>query len=371
MWMNARDAAFFAILRAEKGEAYIEESLSSFEDHALAYEIASGVMRMRRLLDFQAKLLAPKLPAKLKEKICLRMGLYQLFYLTRMPDHAIIFETVELAKRVCGPLFAKFLNAMLRKCGRTMTTLPDDLPTRYSYSDYFVDSLLKTHAKKEVEALLQAGNSKPPLFARKRPGVVFEELDSFIDSPEYYIQNPTQALLLAKLAEKISPPSTILDLCAAPGGKTLLLHDLFPHAQLSANDISENRLQRLSQNLLKYGVQASVSCKDATKDSFGQQYDLVVVDAPCSNSGVLYKCPEARWRLEKDETLHIQQTQKNILQAASKLVKKGGYLWYLTCSILPQENEEVVLASFPEAIHFTELPRPTGFEGGFAALISF
>ena len=381
--ITSREAAFLSLM---KGDAFIDETVElfalSFLDRALAYEIAAGTMRMKRWLDAAAKRLTKtgKLPEKRRERLLLEMALYQCYFLTRMPLHAICNEMVELAKKYTSSHFASFLNAIIRKVDRTAIPKSDELPIEHSYPDYFVTTLINTYGKEAAVTILQAGNRALPLFARKRPScgceIVEEALQTIINDPNYYIQNPSQPSLMKKLTETLpTPPLRILDLCAAPGGKTVLLHDLFPKAHIVCNDISEGRLSKLRENLSKYGIEAEVSCQNGQNATFSEAFDLIVIDAPCSASGVLYKCPEARWRIEKSEIEALQKKQKDLLKHASSLLKKTGTLWYMTCSILPQENEQVIQWMGQESmkrIHtqHIQLPNSDGFEGGFAASIS-
>ena len=384
--INPRSAAFLSLI---KTDVFIDETIDSFElsplDRTLAYEIASGTLRMKRWLDFAAKQLTKtgKLPEKRKERLLLEMALYQCYFLTRMPLFAIANEMVELAKKYSSRHFASFLNAIIRKIDRTSLPYSEEFATQLSYSDYFTATLIERYGKKAAEELLRALNIAPPLFARKRPTkeciIIKDSVQSIIDDPHYYIQNPTQPALMKLLAENLpSTPKHVLDLCAAPGGKTIMAYDLFPEAHIVCNDISEKRLQKLRENIEKYAIEAEISCQLGEKAVFPNRFDLIIVDAPCSASGVLYKCPEARWRIEKESIKELQNKQKALLKHASTLLTKGGTIWYMTCSILPQENEEVVhwmqqesdFSSLAIKTMHTQLPNESGFEGGFCCAMS-
>ncbi len=129
-------------------------------------------------------------------------------------------------------------------------------------------------------------------------------------------------------------------MAASPGGKSILLADFFPKAELFANDITEKKVKILQENFAKYGIKASISVGDGAEFESNIKFDLVIVDAPCSNSGCLYKCPEARWRLTKEDLAAYILLQKKLLQSARKLVSDEGFIIYSTCSILPEENKQ-------------------------------
>jgi 16S rRNA (cytosine967-C5)-methyltransferase len=195
-------------------------------------------------------------------------------------------------------------------------------------------------------------------------GVFEGDLSTITQRSDCTIQNVTQAQLMQRLAQGVqTAPKRILDLCAAPGGKTLMLRDLYPDAWILANDISAKRLERLHENQRKYGMAQQISCLAASDLQTDQLFDLVVVDAPCSNSGVLHKRPEARWRL--DQPNNLQETQRELLTQARRLLAPGGVIWYLTCSILSCENQQIT--GQPGQLI---LPNSEGWDGGYAAQVA-
>ncbi|MEI8365729.1 MAG: hypothetical protein WCF65_04840 [Parachlamydiaceae bacterium] len=204
------------------------------------------------------------------------------------------------------------------------------------------------------------------------------EMSAIAAMPEIYIQNATSVALIADLAERTAKPKRILDLCASPGGKLLATHDTFPEAELFANDLSEEKILRLSQNLTKYGVKAHLSCGPGENYTSDVRFDVIILDVPCSNSGVLNKRAEARWRLapEMIEALHVKQ--RALIAHAQTLLAPGGVIWYITCSILKSENEamiaEIASQTSPKLqVQFsrTILPNTDGWDGGFAALFHY
>lgn len=401
--VTAREAAFLALVALSKEGKFLSDSLEEWrqntgpsdQDDRLAQEIANGACRMALLLDEYALQLNPKgrLSLKGKEKALLRTALYQFVFLDRVPSFAITDETVKIGKKYCHPSFVSFLNMLLRKASTQPLEPPSELHKRYSYPPYFVDALIKERGKEEGEAILAYGNHPAPLTIRIRPVVSESELEEkklklFSQEPRFawipsrheitqlsqwiggYIQNWTPAFLMHKLF-KGQNPHTILDLCASPGGKLLLAHDLFPHAHLTGNDVSSDKLCKIQENLAKYHVQAIVTTQPGERWQGNQKFDLIIIDAPCSNSGVLHKRPEARWRLSEESTAAHVALQKALILHAKTLLNPNGEIWYMTCSILQAENSGVT-HSVRMNVVAEELVLPNGVEkdGGYGAILT-
>jgi 16S rRNA (cytosine967-C5)-methyltransferase len=464
--INAREAAFLAVLASLKEECFAKDFLEHWQsrshpspaDFHLAHEIAYGTIRMALALDQLAIQLSSrkKLSLKVKEKALLRTALYQYFYMGK-PIYAIANETLEIAKRHCHPIFQSFLNASLRRlpdlslknsCGESAA----ELVSYYSYPLFFVEQLLSDYGLEKTKQILEAGNKPPPLMFRLREPLSFpldcslihkdppiailnqmDQIQAVAKSPQCYIQNITPARLLWNFSRNIqSAPKKILDMCAAPGGKLLSLHDYFPSSQLFGNDINEKKLGKLKENCQKYGIQASLTCFKGEEYPSNGTFDLIVLDVPCSNTGVLNKRPEARWRLyqhqvenshfdsarqsqieasrsergsssrrgkgdEKDQfgkavasqnrnfqldaginpsfLNQLEMTQKNLLTHAKQLLSPSGEIWYMTCSILKQENEQMAawvskelgLKILHEELY---LPNEMGWDGGYACRLA-
>lgn len=359
--MDSRHAALVALLAWQEKKTFLWESLERIKEKGslegrdlnFAYELCCGTMRQLRLLDSYALKICQKLPKKPLERMLLRLGLYQRLFCQNIPAHAVVHSMVELAKKKAHAPFASFLNALLRK---ELVLLPD-MP---SYTDYFIEVLEKAYGKEKAHDMLERGNLPTPLSSQR-----YGNAD--------YIQNITQVELLTAQASRLaSPPKKILDLCSAPGGKTLLLHRLFPKATLVANELSSNKIALLEENFKKHACPASISCQDGTSYVWDEPFDLILVDAPCSNSGVLYKCPEARWRIEKEEIAKLNETQLSLLNGAATNLAPHGIIWYQTCSVLPQENEELIQKSLLSLVTppLLQLPDENGHEGGFSCCLT-
>lgn len=387
--MNSRKTAFLALCAVHREEGAFLSHFLPPEDH-LAREIALGTERRLLTLDHLAQKLAARgeLNLKLKEKMLLRMAIYQHIFMDRIPPHALVNETVKLAKEFCNFRFVNFLNAALRKLVGETWALPEgetaeQLALKHSYPVFFIQKLLAEYGASQTLPILEVLNQPSPLTVRQRFAkeltvlqVDSSQVTDYAQDPKFYFQSLTQAHLMWELARtQKSAPKRILDLCSAPGGKLIALSEYFPEAKLFANDLSEKRLQKLSANLQKYAVSAELSCHPAEQYPEGHLFDLILLDVPCSNSGVLHKRPEARWRLTEEKLKAVNATQWACLQKAKRLLAPGGQLWYMTCSILSDENEKMVQRavrelSFKQTDHlFKHLPSSDGKEGGFATIL--
>ncbi|MCP5507420.1 MAG: hypothetical protein H7A37_03850 [Chlamydiales bacterium] len=384
---TARDAAYHALLAFYRKGTFLNDTLNDWRaaakpasrDERLAYELAAGCCRMSLRLDCHITQLPTEKPPQLKrkERTILHLALYQHLFMERIPSHALVNEAVALAKRHCHTTFVKFLNAILRKLPDTTFSPPSSTHQRLSYPEEFVNMLTADYGASQAVACLEAMNCPPIIQARRRADnavITVEDLDSIAQSRDYYIQNSTPIALISGLAEKTKTPSTLLDLCASPGGKLLLAHDLYPQAQLFANDVSQQKLHRLQENLQKYNVAATLFCSRGEDLQTEQKYDLIILDVPCSNSGVLNKRPEARWRQQNSHVEEICLLQKQLLENAATLLNPEGTIWYLTCSILKKENEEQMLwaeknLGAKTILQKTILPDTEGADGGYSCLL--
>jgi 16S rRNA (cytosine967-C5)-methyltransferase len=335
-------------------------------------------MRMTATLDHQARQLTTtgKLRLKLKDKVLLRMALYQYQYMDKVPLYALADETMKIAKKECHPHSQRFLNAALRQLESAVLTLPEDLSSRYSFPEYFVQELQKDYGD-QTEVILDQLNQPPSVVARKTgtlpPTFVAVDHPKLVsESPNLYIQNPSPANLLFSLL-KDSQATRVLDLCAAPGGKTLLARDLFPKAELWANDLAQAKRVKMEENFHRLGLDCTITHQAGESYQSDHLFDLIIVDAPCTNTGVLHKRPEARWRLSPESTSQLVDLQVALLSHAASLLSPNGKIAYLTCSILKSENEGVVqLLEEKKMVRCvtqrTILPEKD-LDGGFGALL--
>lgn len=379
--LNPREAAFSALKDFLKDEVFLSESLSKWKtetkkkipskDFHLAEEIAYGTCRRLLSLEYLACQISgkKKLKLKVKEKALLYSALYQHFFMDRVPLFAIANESVLIAKKHCYVTFANFLNAILRKLENQSYFLPENdsiesLTIRYSLPKFVVKKLIGDYEIGTVKKIFTTSNIPSKTTVRVRDQISalpegltmldgesesFAQLDDssqlhlITSSPSFYIQNSTPYLMMKRLSETVNHPiKSIIDLCASPGGKTLAAHEFYPDATIVSNDVSEEKIVKLQENLAKYNIPATTSISHAEEISTDQKFDLVIIDAPCSNSGVLNKRPEARWRLSKDNLNELLKIQTAIFEKGVSLLNPGGKIWYLTCSILKMENEQLI-----------------------------
>jgi len=408
-FVSPRHASFSALLDYEKTGKRLDKSLKEWKksskpkdiDYQLAQEITYGVVKRKLTIDHYAKQIEGISKLKLREKIILRMALYQLYFMDKIPFYAIVDESVTLAKKVISLKTGAFFNALIRKLDpKVFKVVPSkDIEIQYSYPKYFVELLSHQFDVKQAADILKAMNIAPYTFVKKRnkinslklkkedADIVYEKgftlyklknlklIETLKDDPDYYFQSLTQTKLIDSLALKVKEPASIIDLCASPGGKLLAAFDLYPNAPLYANDVSPARLEVLKENIAKYGLDVQLSCEPAEKLNPERKFDLVIVDAPCTNSGVLNRRAEARWKITKDHLHGLCRLQKEILKNAVNLMDENGRIWYLTCSILSEENEKVIeevcqkySLQVDGKLHKI-LPDVIGYDGGFSCVL--
>jgi 16S rRNA (cytosine967-C5)-methyltransferase len=265
----------------------------------------------------------------------------------RVPAHAAVHEAVELAKRHASPAEARFVNAVLRQADPAALTKAEPW-VRLSHPRW----LWKRHG----EAWCEWNNTPPPVYVRGEkpwPGVlerrschplcqqVIDAEKFFLAPGQYYVQDPSTLIAVDVLDPQ--PGELVLDMCAAPGGKTTYIAQKMQNrGEIIAADSSSVRLRLVAENCRRLGVNivATVAC-DAGRCLRGRQFDRVLVDAPCSNTGVLRRRVDLRWRIRQEELARLAVVQMNLLAAASDLTNPGGVLVYSTCSLEPEENERV------------------------------
>lgn len=401
---SAREASFFALREWLKKGIFLADSFHEIRiqnkmdviDLQLAQEIAFGVVRRFYTLDAIMKMALKDQKIKLKPeaKLILKMAVYQLVFMDKVPIYAVVFESVELSKKH-SPYQAGFINGFLRKF--TVTLPLGDLKNQLSSEEYFslpndFIKKIQKHFSNQALSILETTISRPKMtYLRLKEEEIKKEKEPVYsgrfryyalkkDTPSQklfqqahvYIQNPTPGILMETLAGQEQFDS-VLDLCSAPGGKLILAHALFPFAKLYANESVLDRLGTLKENCSKYGIKATFSCEDGRFLALQELVDLVLIDAPCSNSGVLHKKPEAKFRLDQKSLDELKKTQLDLLESAVKMVNPKGSIWYLTCSILPEENDELIkqfLIHHPDfMVTKSQLILPDGgfFDGGYAA----
>jgi 16S rRNA (cytosine967-C5)-methyltransferase len=314
-------------------------------DAALASQIVFGCLRYQEQLDFLIRHYSRRKPEDVEQpvRIALRMGLFQLRYLDRIPVHAAVHEAVELAKRHRRPA-AGFVNAVLRKVNRAPVKWPDEA-TAFSCPAWLMERWNKHFGSGQGANVAAAALEEPARYIRIRPGEpVTADLDLRpTDVPGCFqvVTGSTGSLRLQDIGSQaivplldLVPGQTYLDLCAAPGNKTV--QALETAVEAVACDISETRIRQIPAVCPRVVL-------DATRAlPFSRKFDRIFVDAPCSGTGTLGRNPEIKWRVEPGELIRFQKRQAAILRRALDRLEPGGKLVYATCSLEEEENEHVV-----------------------------
>jgi 16S rRNA (cytosine967-C5)-methyltransferase len=334
---NARAVALRALDRIDGGAyanlavpALLRQSQLSPPDRHLVTELVYGTTRMRRACDWLVDRFLVKPPDRVS-RAALRLGAYQLEFM-RVPAHAAVSQTVAAAPPRARPL----VNAVLRRlaaCGHpALSEWPSDA-VRLSYPDWVVEALVRDLGDDAAMAALEAMN---------RPGTVSAREDG-------YIQDRASQWVAAELGSH--PGQTVLDLCAAPGGKATVL--AATAALVAAMDVRPARAGLVAENVARLGLgNVAPLVGDAGRPPFRAGCaDRVLVDAPCSGLGVLHRRPDARWRVTLRDVPVLAALQRQILDAAAPLVAPGGLLAYSVCTLTAAETTEVdawLAASHPE-----------------------
>jgi 16S rRNA (cytosine967-C5)-methyltransferase len=395
----ARIIAFDVLLRVAKQDAYADDVLRAeldasvkSEDAGLATELALGALRWQRLLDFVIDrcLKEPADVADVEVRIALRLGVYQLLFLDRVPARAAVHESVELVKRARKRSAANLVNAILRKISnepfpgespaaavalRFSPELPlaDRLGIQYSHPTWMVERWLRMYGEERTRNLLQANNRAPALSAylldpqlregatislqqtgcRIQPGRLLRDawiLEGGNPSASEAVRRGWVAIqdeasqAVARLVAP-DPGNTVLDLCAAPGGKTLLLaRAAGAPGRVVAVDLHANRVRSMKERLELSGVRnVETMVLDAEQPiPFETPFDRILVDVPCSGTGTLARHPEIRWKLQTEDLRDLHDRQARLLRNALPLLAPNGRLVYSTCSLESEENDSVV-----------------------------
>ncbi len=410
---SARRLALAALRtwRREKrfADSIISELLAKAElahsDRAFALELCYGVLRNVTLLDFWIGCLrTSRVDADLRD--VLRLGLYQLFFL-KTAEHAAVYQTVELASRRQRAVTNGILRAAARERDELLTRAgAQPLFVRTSHPQFLVARWQQHFGAKEAEELCKWNNLPPAVYGRinrlkidretffqlypeSRPLAPDSDFVEFARLPKTalnlghcYVQDPSTIIACQLLNPK--PTETILDACAAPGGKTCYLAQLMKNkGTILACDRNPERLQILKDNIA--GLAAEIvhgfyhdwtSRRIPTEISSFAPFDRILVDAPCTNTGVMRRRVDVRWRLRPEDLTRMPDEQFEITRSVIRFLKPGGVLVYSTCSLEPEENEllvERLLNQFPRmrlADQESCLPFRDHFDGAFAARLN-
>ena len=407
---SARAVALDAVRRWRTGSGFADSIIADLfarttlppADRAFALELFYGVLRNISLLDFWIRQLRPT-PVDAGLGDLLRLGIYQLF-IADTPEHAAVHETVDLANK----RYRSITNAVLRSAIREKQKLrasADDQPLEIqtSHPKFLLARWKEQFGADAARTLCLWNNRPPPIYARinylrnhrkslcqATPApLVVERFPNFVQVAslpaealkrgDCYIQDPSTAIACELVGPR--PGEKVLDACAAPGGKTGYLVEMMQNdGVLVACDREPKRLRLLEQNLSALGVRIAKTIKhDWTRSRIPAEihaeapFDRILLDAPCSNTGVMRRRVDVRWRLRPTDFIRMQKLQIEIANALVPLLKPGGTLVYSTCSLESEENEEVV-GTLSKKISLLQLEEQKGslpfrdnFDGAFAA----
>jgi 16S rRNA (cytosine967-C5)-methyltransferase len=407
----ARRAAFEILLRVEEG-AYASVLLATREqeltplDRALCHELVMGVLRWQLWLDKLIEYYANRKVAELDVavRLILRLGLYQLRFLSRVPASAAVNESVNLVNFARFRSASGLVNAVLRRATREpdhdpAATIDDPIErtaVATSHPPWLIERWTKAFGREEAGAFARSNNEPAPVAFRvvknrAQPSEVIEQLQrsgaslipsriasgawrisggasllsKLVAEGKVYLQDEASQLVAGVL--RAEPGDRVLDLCAAPGSKTTQIADIASDsAIIVASDLHEHRLRTVVHAAQTQGF-SSIHCValDGLQSlPVGRNaFDRVLIDAPCSGTGTLRRNPEIRWRISPADIQELSQRQKQLLFNAAGTIKPGGRLVYSTCSVEIEENEDVRQAFLEnnQSFRSVELPLDSAF----------
>ena len=384
----SRVAAFKILLRVEREASYAVELLHSDmlddlepDDRNLVTEIVMGVLRWRSVLDhYIAHFSFSPLPKLDMEVLtALRMGAYQIKFL-RVAPHAAVNETVELVKQARKMSAAGLANAVMRKLlalqnsGKQLALQQE--PEVFAHPEWLTERWRKQFGD-EIFSLICKYDQQPPetnlrvassadedelkaAGIQMSPGILMRSAQRLVKGDVTQLAAFREARIAIQdegsqlVAALVGAGRKILDCCAAPGGKTGAIATKFPGSEIIAAELHAHRARLLRERVPQSNVQ--VITADALQLSFGDEFDRVLADVPCSGTGTLARNPEIKWKLRPADLTDLQQRQIQILKAAMKHVAPGGRVVYSTCSLEEEENEAVVLQALAGTDLFRVIP---------------
>jgi 16S rRNA (cytosine967-C5)-methyltransferase len=383
----ARKTAFRILLAVERGKAHADDLLRERQvsallpaDRNLATALVLGALRWQLWLDAQIRPLLKRPNAKLDLEvlIALRLGAFQLWFLDRIPAHAAIDESVELTKQSGHRFAAGMVNAVLRAGAARGKLLDERLAEKDAHPAWMVERWIRFYGPDATQAICRHGQSQPRLTLRfgsasieeelKTAGIELEPAELLTAARTVVSGDVTASIafredrarvqdegsqLIGELAAcafetLVENRKRILDACAAPGGKTLILAERLPEIKIVACESSAKRFADLRKRLASCADRLECRLADAASLEENSTFDFALADVPCSGTGTLGRNPEIRHRLQMEDLQRLTERQGAILRGALHAVRPGGRVIYSTCSLEPEENEQVVAKALTE-----------------------
>jgi 16S rRNA (cytosine967-C5)-methyltransferase len=390
--INSREIALKILYHIETQNGYVGETIQFFcrnlflssLDRRFVSEVVHGTTKMRRRLDYVLELFLSEKLEGLTPWIrnILRMGIYQIDFMEKVPESAAVDESVKLTKKYGHKGTVALVNAVLRSYLRDKSKVVfpsweqdkvENIALFYSFPSWMVERWLEVFGEEETVKLCDSFNQRPRLSLRvnslkiepkdleekfKEEKIKFKQgkvlknyysIESKMDLSQFsplqdgwvYFQDESAGFPVMLLDPQ--PGEYILDLCAAPGGKaTFIAEKMKDRGMVIAVDISLKKLETIKENCERLGIESvKLCCADARYFSC-QPVNKILLDAPCSALGTLGRNSDARWRKQKEDIPRLQKLQLEILSHAAELLESGGVLVYSTCTLMPEENEQVI-----------------------------
>lgn len=379
--LTARSVSIDLLIKFDEEKTLNYSSANALEprERAQVREYVQNILRKRSYLDF---VLGEFSSIKMDEmkptlKNILRLGLYEMLFMDGTPDYASLNEAVDIAKLRLGHKSGDLVNAILRNIQRDMGNLPKPafedrtklIATTFSHPEWMVKRWVDQYGEREAFQMMQANNKRPNYYVRvnnmrtkannlklrmDKSDIVYEESDWL---PDYFKVDTVQPFIAKEwlkrgvcLVQDIAagfapvileplPGESIYDICAAPGTKSIVMSDMMnAEGSITAIDISSERLERLAESAMAYNAENIKIFRADARDLSLKLADGVLLDAPCTGTGVLSKRADLRWKRTPEELENSVKLQAELLEEAANQVKKGGRLVYSTCSLEPEEN---------------------------------
>ncbi len=418
--MSPRKTIYKILVRLEKSgyrfdaEEELHKICSSSNvsnlDHRFAHEILLGCLRNKMRLEFYLSKLSNRKIEKIDVELkwIILIALYQLIFLDKVAEYAAVNEAVSLCKNIRKKSWGGFVNGVLRNFIRENKKNGYEIKNpsiKFSNPEWLTNKWIEIFGEEKIFRILEWNNSVPSQFGLilKSPDFVLEEfsntatavlspefgenilkikkISNFLSSKSFkkgflYLMDPWSAKVANQLPLEKNKNLKVLDMCAAPGGKSIAIAS-HENVNIIAADNSKPRINILNENLKRCQLNnIEIENIDSLKSSkiFGKEkFDAVLLDAPCSSTGVIHRHPEIRYKIRPTSFEIQSKLQKALLKEAINCVKLGGYILYSTCSFMPEENEEVVKTVLTDKIKCIkqerDLPGENKTDGGYFALI--